>query len=184
MDASSVPSALPEGPMTVFVALLRAINVGGTGTLSMKELSALCADLGLKRVRTYIQSGNVVFESLLSEAALREKLEQALTKRMEKRVDVVVRTASELRSVVEANPFPDAPPAKVAVFFRSDPLPKGLLDNLVIPGGEEVRPGRREIYVHYPNGMGRSKLRLSPSAGVGTVRNMNTVAKLVAIATA
>jgi uncharacterized protein (DUF1697 family) len=170
--------------MTVFVALLRAINVGGTGTLSMKELSALCADLGFKKIRTNIQSGNVVFESLLSEAALRDKLEQALIKRMEKRVDVVVRTASELRSVVEANPFSDAAPEKVAVFFRSDLLPKGLLDNLVIPGGEEVCPGKREIYVHYPNGTGRSKLRLSASAGVDTVRNMNKVAKLVAIATA
>lgn len=170
--------------MTVFVALLRAINVGGTGTLSMKELSALCADLGLERVRTYIQSGNVIFESLLSEAALRERLEQALTERIGRRVDVAVRTASELRSVLEANPFPDAPPAKVAVFFWSAPVPKGLLDNLVIPGGEEVRPGKKEIYVHYPNGMGRSKLNLSRLAGVGTVRNMNTVAKLVAIATA
>jgi uncharacterized protein (DUF1697 family) len=127
--------------MTVFVALLRAINVGGTGTLSMKELSALCADLGLKKIRTYIQSGNVVFESLLSEAALRDKLEQALTKRMEKRIDVVVRTASELRSVVEANPFSDAAPEKVAVFFRSDLLPKGLLDNLVIPGWRGSLPG-------------------------------------------
>jgi uncharacterized protein (DUF1697 family) len=170
--------------MTVFVALLRAINVGGTGTLPMKELSALCADLGLKKVRTYIQSGNVIFESLLSEAALRDKLEQALTERMGKRVDVVVRTASDLRSVFEANPFPEAAPAKVAVFFRSDPVPKGLLDKFVIPGGEEVRRGKREIYIHYPNGMGRSKLKLPPSAGVGTVRNMNTVAKLVAIATA
>jgi uncharacterized protein (DUF1697 family) len=170
--------------MTVFVALLRAINVGGTGMLPMKELSALCADLGLEKARTYIQSGNVVFESFLPEEAVRDKLEQALTEKMGKRIDVVVRTASELRSVLEANPFPDAQPAKVAVFFRSDPVPKGLLDNLAIPGREEVCPGRREIYIHYPDGMGRSKLKLPRSAGVGTVRNINTVAKLVAIATA
>jgi uncharacterized protein (DUF1697 family) len=170
--------------MTVFVALLRAINVGGTGTLSMKELSALCTDRGLDKVRTYIQSGNVVFESRLSEEAVRAGLEQSLTERIGKRVDVVVRTASELLSVLEANPFPDAPPAKVAVVFRSDSVHKGLLDNLVIPGGEEVRPGKREIYFHYPNGMGRSKLKLPASMGVVTARNINTVTKLVAMATA
>jgi uncharacterized protein (DUF1697 family) len=170
--------------MTVFVALLRAINVGGTGTLSMKELSALCRDLGLEKVRTYIQSGNVVFESRLSEGSVREVLEQSLTKRIGKRVDVMVRTASELLSVMEANPFPDAQPAKVAVVFRSDSVHKGLLDNLVIPGGEEVRPGKREFYIHYPNGMGQSKLKLPSSIGVVTARNINTVAKLVAIAMA
>jgi uncharacterized protein (DUF1697 family) len=163
--------------MTVFVALLRAINVGGTGTLSMKELSALCADLGLKKIRTYIQSGNVVFESLLSEAALRDKLEQALTKRMESASMLWFGRRPSCGPLSKPTHSPTQRP-------RSDLLPKGLLDNLVIPGGEEVCPGKREIYVHYPNGMGRSKLRLSASAGVGTVRNMNTIAKLVAIATA
>jgi uncharacterized protein (DUF1697 family) len=103
--------------MTVFVALLRAINVGGTGTLSMKELSAWCTNLGLDKVRTYIQSGNIVFESKLSEDAVRNKLEQTLAKNIGKRVDVVVRTASDLRSVLEANPFPDAQPEKIAVVF-------------------------------------------------------------------
>ena len=169
------------GPMAVFIALLRAINVGGTGMLPMKELSALCTELGLAKVRTYIQSGNVVFESRLSEEKVRAALEKALAERMRKTIDVMVRTAAELRSVLEANPFPDAQPAKVAVVFRSGPAPKGLLENLVIPGGEEVRLGKREIYIHYPDGMGRSKLRLSSAVGVVTVRNINTVAKLVAM---
>jgi uncharacterized protein (DUF1697 family) len=170
--------------MTVFVALLRAINVGGTGMLPMKALSALCTDLGLDKARTYIQSGNVVFESPLSEDEVRDRLEGALAEKMGKRVDVVVRTATELRSVLAANPFPDALPAKVAVVFRSDAVPKGLLDNLVVPGEEEVRSGKREIYVHYPEGMGQSKLKLPPSGGATTIRNINTVAKLVAMATA
>ena len=169
------------GPMAVFIALLRAINVGGTGMLPMKELSALCTELGLAKVRTYIQSGNVVFESRLSEEKVRAALEKALAERMRKTIDVMVRTAAELRSVLEANPFPDAQPAKVAVVFRSGPAPKGLLENLVIPGGEEVRLGKREIYIHYPDGMGRSKLKLSSAVGVVTVRNINTVAKLVAM---
>jgi uncharacterized protein (DUF1697 family) len=170
--------------MTVFIALLRAINVGGTGQLSMKELSAFCRELGLDKVRTYIQSGNIVFESKFSEESVRERLEESLTERIGQRIDVFVRTASELRSVLEANPFPSAQPAKVAVLFRSDSAPEGRLDNLVIPGGEEVRPGKREIYIHYPDGMGRSKLKLPSSMGVVTVRNMNTVAKLVAMAAA
>jgi len=170
--------------MTVFVALLRAINVGGTGTLSMKELSTWCTNLGLVKVRTYIQSGNIVFESRLSEEAVRNKLEQTLAKNIGKRVDVVVRTASDLRSVLEANPFTDAQPEKIAVVFQSGPLPEGLMDKLVIPGGEEIRPGKREIYIHYPDGMGRSKLKLPSLMGTATARNINTVVKLVAMTAA
>jgi uncharacterized protein (DUF1697 family) len=82
---------------------------------------------------------------------------------------------------LEANPFPDAQPEKIAVVFQSGPLPERLLDNLVIPGGEEIRPGKREIYIHYPDGMGRSKLKLPSLMGTATARNINTVAKLVAM---
>ena len=166
--------------MTVFVALLRAINVGGTGKLPMKDLSALCAALGFDRVRTYIQSGNVIFESNLSERAIRARLEKALTEKLGKRADVVVRTGPELRSVLRANPFPNADASRVGVFFRADVLDKTLLGEVVAPGGEEVRLGKREIYIHFPQGMGRSKLKLP--AGVGTLRNINTVAKLVDMA--
>jgi uncharacterized protein (DUF1697 family) len=63
-------------------------------------------------------------------------------------------------------------------------LPEGLLDNLVIPGGEEIRPGKREIYIHYPDGMRRSKLKLPSSMGTATARNINTVAKLVTMTAA
>lgn len=169
--------------MTIFVALLRAINVSGTGMLPMKELSAICVDLGFEKVRTYIQSGNVVFESTLPEENVRAGLEQVLTRRMGKKVDVMVRSASELRSILKANPFPEAEPAKVAVVFLSHPAPKGMLDNVAAPGGEEVRLGNREIYIHYPNGMGRSKLKLPSTPGAATARNINTVTKLVAMTT-
>ncbi len=167
--------------MSIFVALLRAVNVGGTGMLPMKELSAICVKLGFEKVRTYIQSGNVIFESALPERDIQAKLEQVLTKKMGKKIDVMVRSASELRSILEANPFPEAEPAKVMVVFLSHAAPKGILDNLAAPGGEEVRPGTREIYIYYPNGMGRSKLKLPPSLGAATARNINTVAKLVAM---
>jgi uncharacterized protein (DUF1697 family) len=170
--------------MTVFIALLRAINVGGTGMLPMKELAAMCTDLGFEKVRTYIQSGNVVFQSALSEKSVRAELEQVLATKMGKKVDVIVRTAAELRSILNTNPFPEVQPAQVAVIFMSNPLPKGLVDALVSPGGEEIRRGKREIYIHYPNGMGRSKLKIPTVDGGSTARNINTVAKLVAMTTA
>ena len=167
--------------MPVFIALLRAVNVGGTGKLPMKDLSALCTKCGFKNVRTYIQSGNVIFESTLAEKSIRARLEEALTKVLGKRADVIVRTASELRSVLDANPFPNAEPDRVGVYFQSEPVSPGAIPQVKGPDGEEVRLGKREFYIHFPIGMGRSKLKLP--AGVGTMRNLNTVAKLVALAT-
>src|SRR5262245_51972109 len=166
--------------MPTFIALLRAVNVGGTGKLPMKELSALCTDqLGFANVRTYIQSGNVVFESSLPENTIRTRLEKALTELLGKRTDVVIRSASELRSVLEGNPFPKVEPARVGVYFVSERVNKRLLDEVVAPGGEEVRLGRREIFIHFPEGMGRTKLKLPAGLGAGTMRNINTVARLV-----
>ena len=168
--------------MTVFVALLRAVNVGGTGMLPMKDLAGLCTKLGLENVRTYIQSGNVVFTSRLSSNRVRESLERALAAHMGKKIDVILRDAGELRQVLEANPFPDAHPSRVAVAFCSMPVQKKLVDAVVIPANEQIVAGDREVYVHYPDGMGRSKLKFPKFEGFATVRNINTVAKLVAIA--
>jgi uncharacterized protein (DUF1697 family) len=167
--------------MTTYVALLRAVNVGGTGKLSMADLTELCHGLGLRDARTYIQSGNVVFASTLSEKSVQTRLEKALTEKLGKPADVVVRTAAELTAILTGNPFPQVLPAKVGVFLMTDRVDKALLDRVVAPTGEEVRPGQRELYIHFPNGMGRSKLKI-PGA-VGTIRNMNTVAKLAALAT-
>jgi len=168
--------------MTTFIALLRAINVGGTGTLPMKELSALCAGLGLENVQTYIQSGNVVFESRRSEEHVRTDLERVLHENMGGKIDVMVRTAAELRSILDANPFPHANPAQVAVAFFTDSVPEDLAATVRTPGREEVRAGTRELYIHYPDGMGQSKLKL-PRGRPCTARNINTVARLVAMAT-
>ncbi|HEX4169597.1 MAG TPA: DUF1697 domain-containing protein [Bryobacteraceae bacterium] len=167
--------------MGIFVALLRGINVGGTGLLPMKELASLCTGIGLQSVRTYIQSGNVIFVSERSEELIRSELEQALAAKMGKRIDVMVRTHDEMRAVLKGNPFPGKEPAKVAVAFLVGPTPKDLMKKVVAPGGEQVRPGKREIYVYYPDGMGRSKLKLPLNGAAATVRNINTVAKLVAL---
>jgi uncharacterized protein (DUF1697 family) len=165
----------------IFIALLRGINVGGTGLLPMKELAALCSGLGFQAVRTYIQNGNVIFESKLSEEAVQSRLEKALAARMEKKIDVMVRTSAEMRAILSANPFPDKEPAKVAAAFLCEPPPKDLRKNVVALGGEQVRLGKREVYVYYPDGMGRSKLKLPLGGAAATVRNINTVSKLVAL---
>jgi uncharacterized protein (DUF1697 family) len=167
--------------MRAFVALLRAVNVGGTANLPMKVLSRLCTDLGFQDVRTYIQSGNVVFRSRLPKERVRTSMERALTAHMGKQVDVIVRDAAELRRILEANPFPDGEPSKVTVAFCSTPVQKKLLDTVVPPGGEQIVAGDCEVYVYYPNGMGRSKLKFPKTEGFATVRNINTVTRLVAM---
>jgi uncharacterized protein (DUF1697 family) len=131
--------------MTRFVALLRAINVGGTGKLPMKQLAALCGDCGFKNARTYIQSGNVVFDSRRTEGAVQVALAKALTKAMGKPVDLVVRTDAEMRAVLKANPFPDKEGAKVAVAFLSKTMPRRAFDDLDAPDGEDVRSGKRAV---------------------------------------
>jgi uncharacterized protein (DUF1697 family) len=169
--------------MTAFVALLRAINVGGTGTLRMTELADLCNTEGLKRAATYIQSGNVVFESTLTEPKVKAKLEKALATKMGKKIDALVRTGEALDTVLKRNPFRDAAPNRVLVLFLDEAPNASALDALVIPGREEVALVGRELFVHYPDGQGKSKLRI-PFAKTGTGRNLNTVTKLAAMARA
>ncbi len=166
--------------MAIFIALLRGINVVGANQLAMKDLAALCGDCGFLKARTWIQSGNVLFESKLREEAVRQKLEKALAARMGKAISVMVRTPAEMRAVLEANPFPDKEPSKVLVAFLAGAVPTDPLKGMVAPAGEQVHVGRREVYVWYPEGIGRSKLKL-PVIASATARNINTVAKLVAL---
>lgn len=170
--------------MTTYIALLRAVNVGGTGKLAMADLANACSELGFQEVKTYIQSGNVVFRATQSTAAVREKLEASLARMMGKPVNVIVRTASEMRNVLEGNPFPSATPAKIGVLFLSEGEPEPLLRTVSAPGGEELRRGDKVLYIYYPDGMGKSKLKLPALRGPATMRNINTVAKLVQMAEA
>jgi uncharacterized protein (DUF1697 family) len=157
------------------------VNVGGTGMLPMKILASLCSDIGFASVRTYIQSGNVVFASKLPKAKAQASLERALAAHMGKNVDVILRDAIEMRQALENNPFPDEPPSKVTVAFWSAPVDKALFKKIIAPGGEQIVARDREVYVYYPEGMGRSKLKFPKTDAVATVRNINTVAKLVAM---
>jgi uncharacterized protein (DUF1697 family) len=169
--------------VTVFVAFLRAINVGGTGKLLMSELRALCEDAGFKDVQTYIQSGNVLFESRLSEAKVKATLERALTGKLGKASAALVRSAAELEQILQANPFPGAPPNQVLVMLLDAPPPALDLAALNIPGTEKLCLKGRELFIHFPDGMGRSKLKI-PFAKTGTGRNINTLTKLGVLAQA
>ena len=166
--------------MTVYVALLRAVNVGGR-KLVMTDLKAIAEELGFEKARTFIASGNLLFASSKSEAEVSRLLEERLKKHMGAEVPVMVRTASEMAAVAKANRFRREPPSKVAVIFFEEPPPKDSIEQARGIADEELALGRREIYVHYPGGMGRSKLRL-PAMGAGTARNMNSVARLAQLA--
>lgn len=167
--------------MAAFIALLRAVNVGGTGKLPMSDLRALCEELGYAKVRTYIASGNVVFQSGQPEAEVKAGLEAALKAYAGKPVGVLVRSVAEMREVLAGNPFPNAAANRTVAIFLDAPPPADALDNVTGRNAEELQLGKREIYVHYGDGMGQSKLKI-PAAKTGTARNMNTVAKLVELA--
>jgi uncharacterized protein (DUF1697 family) len=167
--------------MAAFIALLRAVNVGGTGKLPMSDLKAMCEELGFTAVRTYIASGNVVFASRKSEAAVKAALEKRLAAYAGKAVGVLVRSAAEMAQVSADNPFPKAAPNRTMAIFLDEPPPKDTLAAVRGRKDEEIGLGKREIYVHYGDGMGQSKLVI-PAAKAGTARNMNTVAVLAKMA--
>ncbi len=167
--------------MTGYVALLRAVNVGGTGKLPMAELRAMAEKVGFAKVRTYIASGNLVFESDAGEGAVKDALEAALKAYAGKPVGVVVRSAEEMAAVLGANPYPHAPANRTVAIFLDAPPPAGFLAAAAGRASEEITAGVREIYVHYPDGQGESKLRIPAAAG-GTARNLNTIAILAAMA--
>ena len=164
--------------MTSYVALLRAVNVGGTGKLPMADLKAMAEALGYADVRTYIASGNLLFTSDADEAGVKAALETRLAAYAGKHVGVLVRTAAEMAQVLADNPFADRPGNRTVAIFLDAP---GSLDGVAGQRDEQLRLGRREIYVCYGDGMADSKLRI-PASATGTARNINTVAKLAAMA--
>lgn len=166
--------------MTRYAALLRAVNVGGV-TVRMTDLKALCETCGFTEVRTYIASGNVVFDTKEPRAKVKSALEAALKDLVGKPVPVFLRTGSELAAVVAANPFADGNPSRVMAVFLDDSPPHDTLERVMHQTVEQIAPGAREIFIHYPDGMGQSKLRVR-AAEPGTARNMNTVAKLAELA--
>jgi uncharacterized protein (DUF1697 family) len=167
--------------MASFIALLRAVNVGGTGKLPMSDLKEICEASGLTGVRTYIASGNVVFTSGKSEAAVKKALEARLQAYAGTPVGVLVRSAAEMKAVLTDNPFPKAPANRVVAVFLDAAPPADTLSAVRGQKDEQIGLGRREIYIHYGEGIAKSKLVVA-AAKTGTARNMNTVAALAKLA--
>lgn len=165
--------------MTRYVAFLRAVNVGGTGKLPMADLRALCTKIGFAGARTYIASGNVVFEWPNSADAAKTALEDALAEYAGRPVGVVLRDSAAMDQIIAANPFLSEEGRFVHTIFLNDPPPADAVTRVTGLTDERIALGRREIYVHYAQGQGVSKLRI-PAAEKGTARNQNTVSKMAA----
>ena len=163
--------------MTAYVALLRAVNVMGTGKLPMSSLVRLCEESGFEQVRTYIASGNALFRSRLGERRIKATLEERLAAHAGRSIGVMVRTAEEMAAVLAANPFQRDAPEKTVAIFLDHPPPADTIEASRGRRSESLALGEREIYVAYRDRIAGSKLVIS-AARTGTFRNMNTVAKL------
>lgn len=183
--------------MPTYVALLRGINVGGRNKVSMADLREVVTSLGHSEVTTYIQSGNIVFSSTKKTAmsTLAGDLERAIEKALGVRPRVVVLTRDELAAVIDANPYPDEPnPKAIHAIFLADAPESDTADRIAeverraaTKGGrDQVRLVGRTVYLHTPDGFGRSELAALLLRGDGksigasaTARNWATVTKLL-----
>ena len=166
--------------MTAYVALLRAMNVAGTGKLPMTELKRIGSECGFTDVRTFIASGNLLFTSDLAEADAQAMIEAKLEAFFGKPVAVFVRTAAEMAEVAAANPFTDDKPSRVMAHFIAEKPVAAMLAEARDVVGERLALGPRAIIVSYGEGIGKTKLKL-PAVKRGTGRNMNSVAKMAAM---
>jgi uncharacterized protein (DUF1697 family) len=177
--------------MPVMIGLLRGINLAGHHKIKMDELRALCKALKLRDTQTYIQSGNIVFRTDETDwVRLAKRIEDAIERKFGFRAGVVLRTRAEVKDLIARSPFgarKGLDPAKLTVTFLVCDLAKETCNQVLglKADGEEIKLGRRELYVYFPDGMGRSKLTAVLDRTLkkaGTVRNWNTVMKLLEIA--
>ncbi|MEO0769235.1 MAG: DUF1697 domain-containing protein [Cyanobacteria bacterium J06649_4] len=176
--------------MTTFVSLLRGINVGGKNKLPMKELIALLNDIGLSHVETYIQSGNIVFQSDISDVeALSARISAAISNHAGFSPHVLTLTRVDFQKAMTNNPFPDAvgAPKTLHLFFLAGvPTAPDLacLDTYK-KESERFQLIDAVFYLHAPDGIGRSKLAANVEKAMGvpiTARNWRSVEKIMAIA--
>ena len=178
--------------MAVKIALLRAINVGGRSKLAMSDLRKVFDEMGLADIRTILQTGNVIFRSeKLSDDKLSARVQQQLVSELGLQTDVVVRSAEEWAKIVAANPFPDIakdkPNLLVLMLLKSRPNAEAVESlRSVIKGPEIIEMNGAQLYISYPDGIGRSKLTntlIESKLGArGTGRNWNTVLKIADVA--
>ena len=175
--------------MTAMVALLRGVNVGGRGLVSMTDIRAAATGCGYTGVSTYVQSGNLVFAAEgESTAEVAEALRSAIAETTAVRPDVMVRTRAELHGIIAASPFLDrsTDPLQPHVLFLPDHVPSALDGiNMAQFAPAEAAGIGREVFLYLPGGTGRSKLAAAVqkhTAGAGTQRNWRTVTKLAELA--
>jgi uncharacterized protein (DUF1697 family) len=176
--------------MKITIALFRGINVGGRNSLPMRALVDILEDLGLKDIRTYIQSGNVIFQSKkIDSAELVQKIGEAILESHGFTPQVILLDLSELEMAARLNPFPDAEPEPKAlhVFFLADlPVDPDLKTLKKIRGEHERFEHLGKLfYLHAPDGIGKSKLAAKVEKALGvpvTARNWKTVNKLLDLA--
>jgi len=163
--------------MTAYAALLRAVNVAGTGNLPMSKLKEMGEACGFGSVRTFIASGNLLFTSEASEAEVKARIEERVAEHFGRLVPVYVRSAAELAEAVARDPFSDDKPNRRYSHFIDEKPTQAMLDEARDVQGERLALGPRLIYVSYGDGIGKTKLKL-PAVKQGTARNMNSVAKI------
>ena len=167
--------------------MLRGINLGSSNRITMDALREVYTAAGMQSVQTHIQSGNVVFKTAARDLTkLTDKLERAFQAHFGFHSAAMLRTSAEMEQVIAADPFSgrNIEPSKLLVVFLRKELQRALPE---VTGPEEVHVRGREIYIYFPEGMGRSRLFGSVDKNVGgpaTARNWNTVTKLVAMASA
>jgi uncharacterized protein (DUF1697 family) len=163
--------------VTAYVALVRAVNLTGTGRLLKEDLKAMGEACGFENVRTFINSGNLLFTSDLAEGTVQKRMEEKLAEYFGKPWRVHVRSAKEMAEAASKSPFGDDRPSWVMAFFIDEKPAQKMLDEARDVQGERMALGPRLIYVSYGEGIGKSKLKL-PAVKQGTARNMNSVAKI------
>ena len=174
------------GGVASYVAFLRGINLGPTNKISMPELRTMAEGLGYTEVATYINSGNLIFDSTKKPATLEREIAAAIKDSFGLRIDVAVRTPAQLKKILADNPYPDGKPSQVTVAFLTKAAPPSAQEK-VAAMATEAEPftfAGQDVYVHYSNGIGTSKLAEKFSSVIGvssTVRNLNTVTKIIAL---
>ncbi len=166
--------------MTAYVALIRAVNVAGTGKLPKDELKAMGEACGFGKARTFINSGNLLFTSELAESTVKKRVEERLAEFFGRPVPAFVRSAKEMAEAAKRNPFGDDKLSRVMAHFIDEQPVQAMLDAARDVQGERLAVGPRLIYVSYGEGIGKSKLKL-PAVKQGTARNMNSVARIAGL---
>jgi uncharacterized protein (DUF1697 family) len=171
--------------MSVYIALLRGINIGPNKRMKMEKLRVSCEAVGFKNVKTYIQSGNVVCQAgkLPSDVAAK-RIEAQIKKDFGFSSDVIVRSEGEMKQIIEGNPLlkePGVDAAKLHVVFLSEVPPSESIKKLqsIVLAPDKVRHKGKEIYFYFPNGVSGSSIwkhNLDRVLGIsGTMRNWKTV---------